>query len=188
MLGPSALGRCKPYLHTIFPPWSSPILDTVSSIGLLFFLFLVGLELDINSIRRSGRKAIGIAAAGILLPFLSGVGIVFLLRKTVFGVQGVGFFQFFIFIGVALSITAFPVLARILAELKLLTTNVGETAMAAAAFNDVAAWVLLALAVALSGGQHRSPLVSLWILLSGKGFTLALLYYHCDLKFKFAKI
>ena len=56
------------------------------------------------------------------------------------------------------------------AELKLLTTAIGETAMAAAAFNDVAAWVLLALAVALSSGQYRSPLVSLWILLSGKGY------------------
>ncbi|ONK76963.1 uncharacterized protein A4U43_C02F1710 [Asparagus officinalis] len=172
VLGPSALGRWKPYLHTIFPSWSCPVLETVSSIGLLFFLFLIGLELDINSIRRSGRKAFGIAAAGILLPFLSGIGIVFVLRKTVSGAPGVGFFQLLVFIGVSLSITAFPVLARILAELKLLTTDVGETAMAAAAFNDVAAWVLLALAVALSGGQHKSPLVSLWILLSGVLFTV----------------
>lgn len=75
--------------------------------------------------------------------------------------------------GVALSITAFPVLARILAELKLLTTRVGETAMAAAAFNDVVAWILLALAVALAGnGTHESPMASLWVLLSGAGFVL----------------
>lgn len=79
--------------------------------------------------------------------------------------------------GVALSITAFPVLARILAELKLLTTQVGETAMAAAAFNDVAAWILLALAVALAGnggegGSQKSPLVSVWVLLSGAGFVI----------------
>ncbi|PWA36281.1 hypothetical protein CTI12_AA601430 [Artemisia annua] len=74
--------------------------------------------------------------------------------------------------GVSLSITAFPVLARILAELKLLTTQVGETAMAAAAFNDIAAWILLALAVALAGGSHKSPLLSLWVLMSGVGFVI----------------
>jgi len=73
-----------------------------------------------------------------------------------------------VFLGVSLSITAFPVLARILAELKLLTTRVGETAMAAAAFNDVAAWVLLALAVALAGQGHKSSLLtSIWVLFSG---------------------
>ncbi|KAJ9148012.1 hypothetical protein P3X46_030111 [Hevea brasiliensis] len=73
--------------------------------------------------------------------------------------------------GVALSITAFPVLARILAELKLLTTDVGRMAMSAAAVNDVAAWILLALAIALSGTGH-SPLTSLWVLLSGAGFII----------------
>lgn len=81
-----------------------------------------------------------------------------------------GYSQCLVFIGVALSITAFPVLARILAELKLLTTRIGETAMAAAALNDVAAWVLLALAVAVAGGNHKSPLVSLWVLISGVAF------------------
>jgi Kef-type K+ transport system membrane component KefB len=73
--------------------------------------------------------------------------------------------------GVALSITAFPVLARILAELKLLTTSVGRMAMSAAAVNDVAAWILLALAVALSGNS-QSPFVSLWVFLSGCGFVV----------------
>ncbi|XP_010260095.1 PREDICTED: cation/H(+) antiporter 20 [Nelumbo nucifera] len=176
ILGPSVLGRNKTYLHRIFPSWSTPILESVASIGLLFFLFLVGLELDLNSIRRSGRRALGIAAAGISLPFVSGIGVAFVLRKTIDGADEVGYSQFFVFMGVALSITAFPVLARILAELKLLTTQVGETAMAAAAFNDVAAWVLLALAVALAGngtgGEHKSPLVSVWVLLSGVAFVV----------------
>ncbi|KAK7396502.1 hypothetical protein VNO78_17553 [Psophocarpus tetragonolobus] len=176
MLGPSLLGRNKSYLRRIFPSWSTPTLESVASIGLLFFLFLVGLELDINSIRRSGRKAFSIAAVGISLPFVSGIGVAIVLRKTVEGADEPGFAQFVVFMGVALSITAFPVLARILAELKLLTTQVGETAMAAAAFNDVAAWILLALAVALAGdgggGGHKSPLVSVWVLLSGLGFVV----------------
>ncbi|WOK93759.1 cation/H(+) antiporter 20-like [Canna indica] len=173
-LGPSALGRNKSYLHTIFPSWSTPILDTVASIGLLFFLFLVGLELDLRSILRSGRRAFAIAAAGISLPFACGIGVAFVLRSAVPGADESGYAPFLVFMGVSLSITAFPVLARILAELKLLTAPVGETAMAAAAFNDVAAWVLLALAVALSGstgeGSHHSTLVSLWVLLSGAAF------------------
>lgn len=174
VLGPSAFGRNNYYLHRIFPKWSTPILESVASIGLLFFLFLVGLELDLSSIRRSGRRSFGIALAGISLPFVSGIGVAFVLRATVDGADKVGFGQFLVFMGVALSITAFPVLARILAELRLLTTRVGETAMAAAAFNDVAAWILLALAVALAGngegGEQKSPLVSIWVLLSGVGF------------------
>lgn len=176
LLGPSALGRNHDYLHNLFPKWSMPILETVASIGLLFFLFLVGLELDIASIRKSGKRAFSIAAAGISLPFVSGIGVAFVLRKAVDGVDEVGLAQFIVFMGVALSITAFPVLARILAELKLLTTQVGETAMAAAAFNDVVAWVLLALAVALAGdgdgGGGKSPIISIWVLLSGVAFVV----------------
>ncbi|KAL1819697.1 hypothetical protein ACET3Z_014566 [Daucus carota] len=175
ILGPSALGRQQDYMHRLFPKWSTPILESVASIGLLFFLFLVGLELDLSSIRRSGKRAIFIAAAGISLPFTLGIGVAFLLRKTIEGADKVGVAQYIVFMGVALSITAFPVLARILAELKLLTTRVGETAMAAAAFNDVVAWILLALAVALAGsgtpgGPQKSPLISVWVLLSGVAF------------------
>ncbi|KAM0856503.1 hypothetical protein ACQ4PT_049110 [Festuca glaucescens] len=172
LLGPSALGRNKAYLRALFPPWSAPVLESVASLGLLFFLFLVGLELDLRSVRRSGRRAFAIAAAGISLPFVCGVGVSFVIRRAIPGADEAGYAPFLVFMGVALSITAFPVLARILAELKLLTTSIGETALAAAAFNDVAAWVLLALAVAISGSgdDRRSPVTSLWVLLSGAAF------------------
>ncbi|GMH30080.1 hypothetical protein Nepgr_031923 [Nepenthes gracilis] len=179
LLGPSALGRSKNFLHWVFPSWSTPILESVASVGLLFFLFLVGLELDLSSIRRTGKRALGIAFAGISLPFLFGAGVNYVLRHALHGANRVSYGQSLVFMGVALSITAFPVLARILAELKLLTTHVGEIAMAAAAFNDVVAWIMLALAIALTGSRpgpdHRSPLTPVWVLASGVAFVVFML-------------
>ncbi|XP_021891980.1 cation/H(+) antiporter 20-like [Carica papaya] len=174
LLGPSALGRNKEFMQVLFPSWSTPILESVANVGLLFFLFLVGLELDLATIRRSGKRAFSIALAGISLPFLFGAAFSLLLRKVINGEDRVEYGQYIIFIGISFSITAFPVLACILAELKLINTQVGQTAMAAAAFNDVAAWILLALAVALaetSTETHQSSkLISVWVLISGVGF------------------
>ncbi|PWA44738.1 cation/H+ exchanger 19 [Artemisia annua] len=167
LLGPSALARNKQYRNAVFPKKSLPVLDTLANLGLLFFLFLVGLELDLMSLRRTRKKALSIAAAGISLPFLLGTAVSFVLRGTV--AKGASPAPFIVFMGVAMSITAFPVLARILAELKLLTTDIGKMAMSAAAVDDVTAWVLLALAVALSG-SGQSPLVALWVLLCGSAF------------------
>ncbi|KAK7396504.1 hypothetical protein VNO78_17555 [Psophocarpus tetragonolobus] len=177
LLGPSAIGRNKRFMHKVFPSWSTSVLESVASIGLIFYLFLVGLELDLSTIRRSGKRAFKIAVAGIVLPFVFAVGVTFLLQRAIRSENhNIGYLQHFVFLGVSLSITAFPVLARILAELKLLTTRVGETAMAAAAFNDVAAWVLLALAVALAGQGHKGTLfTSIWVLLSGVVFVAAMM-------------
>ncbi|XP_045814428.1 cation/H(+) antiporter 18-like [Trifolium pratense] len=169
LLGPSALGRNKSYLHAVFPPKSLPVLDTLANLGLIFFLFLAGIELDPKSLRQTGGRVLAIAMVGISLPFALGIGSSFVLKETI--AKDVNTSAFLVYMGVALSITAFPVLARILAELKLLTTSVGQMAMSAAAVNDVAAWILLALAVALSGNT-QSPLVSLWVFLSGIVFVV----------------
>ena len=171
LLGPSAFGRNTKYITSIFPTQSVIILEVFADMGLLFFLFMVGLELDLKQIRKTGGHALAIAAAGISLPFVAGVGVSFVLHNTI-ATEG-KFAPFLVFMGVAMSITAFPVLARILAERKLLTTEVGQLAMSAAAVNDVVAWVLLALAVALSGSS-KSPAIVAWVLLCGIAFTVVM--------------
>ncbi|GJT53196.1 cation/H(+) antiporter 15, partial [Tanacetum coccineum] len=166
ILGPSVMGRSKTFANAVFPLRSVMVLETMANIGLLYFLFLVGVEMDIAVIRRTGRKAIYIAFAGMILPFLMGISFSFLLHQ---GTQGVKQGTFILFLGVALSVTAFPVLARVLAELKLLNTEIGRIAMSSALVNDMCAWILLALAIALAENENVN-LATLWVVLSSAGF------------------
>jgi len=166
ILGPSVLGRSSKFARAIFPLRSVMVLETMANVGLLYFLFLVGVEMDITVVRRTGRRAMLVAVAGMVLPFLIGTAFSFFLdRKGQSMTQG----TFILFLGVALSVTAFPVLARILAELKLINTELGRIALSSALINDMCAWVLLALAIALSENQSTS-LASLWVILSSVAF------------------
>lgn len=166
LLGPSILGRNVKFANTVFPLRSVMVLETMANVGLLYFLFLVGVEMDLSVIRRTGKKAVAIAMAGMVLPFaIAGCFSFFLHGKDENMTQG----TFILFLGVALSVTAFPVLARILAELKLISTDLGRIAMSAALVNDMCAWVLLALAIALAE-NHSTSLASLWVVLSSAAF------------------
>lgn len=174
LLGPSVLGKVKKFPELFFPKKTLLTLSTVSNLGLTYFLFLVGVEMDILVIKRMGRKAIVIAFAGMVLPLSIGIVTAFLLRNQITdAVVDLG--PFLLFLGVALSASAFPVLARILAETKLLNTEIGRIAMSSAILNDTCVWLLLALAIALAD-KNGSALSALWVLLAGMLFILLCLY------------
>ncbi|VAH20391.1 unnamed protein product [Triticum turgidum subsp. durum] len=173
ILGPSVMGQVGTWAGTVFPGRSLLTLETVAHLGLLYFLFLVGLEMDVNVIKRSGKKAVIIAVAGMALPFCIGTATSFIFRHQVS--KNVHQASFLLFLGVALSVTAFPVLARILAEIKLLNSELRKIAMSAAIVNDMCAWILLALAIAISD-VNSTPFSSLYVLLSGVAFVLACFY------------
>ncbi|MFI6106374.1 cation:proton antiporter [Streptomyces sp. NPDC051310] len=150
VLGPSLLGWLWPEAqHWLFPESVLPYTSVLGQLGLLAFMFLVGLELDLGALRGNSRTAVAVSQAGILLP----LGLGALLAFPLYGhlaPDGVEFTPFLLFVAVAMSITAFPVLARILVDRGLYGTPLGALAMACAAVDDVAAWCLLALVVAFS--------------------------------------
>jgi len=173
-LGPSLLGHIFPgFSQALFPPASLGTLNLLSQVGVILFLFSMGMEIDLASVRRHARQALFVSPAGIVVPFLLGAGAAFFLYPR-FAPPRVPFPAFALFLGSALSITAFPVLARILAERGLLTTALGHTAMASAALEDVAAWILLALIIAVA--KAGSPYSAATVALAAFAFTLAMLF------------
>lgn len=172
ILGPSLLGQSQRFAETLFPPRSVLILETMANVGLLFFLFLVGVEMDIAVIRSTGKRTVIIAIAGMILPFLIGISYACFLHESIHIIK---LSTFILFLGVTLSVTAFPVLARILAELKLINTEIGRIAMASAVVNDMCGWILLAIAIAIAENESLS-LFSLWVVLFNAAFVLFCFY------------
>ncbi|KAG0280232.1 K(+)/H(+) antiporter [Linnemannia exigua] len=174
LLGPSVLGRIPGFASTIFKPKSLPYLNLVSNIGLVFFLFLVGLELDPALVVKRAKFALGISFAGMVLPLGVGAAVSYVLYEEMPTENRVGFGQFLLFCGVAMAITAFPVLARILAEQKLLTTKVGFLTICAGAVGDIVAWILLALVVSIINSASR--ITPLYVVLLSIAWILILVF------------
>jgi Kef-type K+ transport system membrane component KefB len=149
VLGPSLLGRFFPGAFAyVFPSSSLPVLTALSQLGLLLFMFVVGLEVDLKRILKQRAAVVLISNFSIVLPLLLGLGLAKELYPQFAGVQ-VPFSSFALFMGTAMSITAFPVLARILKERNLLGTDLGTTAISCAAIDDISAWFLLAILTAM---------------------------------------
>lgn len=175
MLGPSFLGHYFPGIfEVVFPTSSLGNLQFLSQIGLILFMFVIGMELDLNVIRSKAKEAIVISHASIIFPFFLGM-LLALYLYTEFAPEGISFLSFALFTGIAMSITAFPVLARIVQERGLSKTRLGTIAITCAAADDITAWCILAAVIAIvKAGSALSALVTifaalLYVLLMLKG-------------------
>lgn len=149
VLGPSVLGLFFPQVMSfVFPPTSLETLRLLSQIGVVLFMFVVGMELNVRHVKEKGSAAVMISHASIIVPFVLGTALALFLYRGL-APPGTSFSAFALFIGVAMSITAFPVLARILEDRHLTQTNLGSIALTCAAVDDVTAWCILALVIAL---------------------------------------
>jgi Kef-type K+ transport system membrane component KefB len=167
-LGPSLLGMyCPDFFQALFPANSLENLKFLSQIGLILFMFVIGMELDIKVLKNRAKEAVVISHASIVIPFALGVGLAYFVYNR-FAPEGVKFLSFSLFMGIAMSITAFPVLARIVQERGMHKTKLGSIVITCAAADDITAWCLLAVVIAIvKAGTFVS---SLYII------SLALLY------------
>lgn len=161
LIGPSVFGRFAPHGSSVlFPPSSFNAFDILSTVGLILFLFLIGMELDYGQLYKQRATAVMASGMSIVFPFAMGALLAHSLRIR-FAPHGIGSIPFVLFLGISMSITAFPVLARIIEERHMQGTALGTTAILCAAVDDVVAWTLLAIALALighDGGSASLPL------------------------------
>ena len=149
LLGPSVLGHFWPGVsHFLFQAASLPNLNFLSQLGLILFMFIIGLELDIHLLKHKAHTAVVVSHASIIIPFAMGVSLAYFIYDR-FAPPHISFLAFGLFMGIAMSITAFPVLARILHERGLTKTALGSLAITCAAADDVTAWCILAAVIAI---------------------------------------
>jgi Kef-type K+ transport system membrane component KefB len=158
-LGPSLLGMYFPeFSLALFPIQSLGNLQFLSQIGLILFMFVIGMELDLKVLKNKANEAVVISHASIVIPFALGIGLAFFVYKS-FAPEGIPFLSFSLFMGIAMSITAFPVLARIVQERGIHKTRLGAIVITCAAADDITAWCLLAVVIAIvKAGTFESAL------------------------------
>jgi len=174
LLGPSLLGWVSPDAFAfIFPKETLSVLQLVSQIGVCVFMFVVGLELDLTNLKSRAQTAIVVSHSSIMVPYLFGSVSALLLYRP-FAAPETSFLSFALFMGIAMSITAFPVLVRILSDRGLTRTPLGATATTCAAVDDATAWAILAFVVAIVRATGLVPtLVNLGLL---AGFVVVMLF------------
>ena len=173
VLGPSLIGMYFPgFSANLFPKESLPNLQFLSQIGLILFMFVIGMELDLKILKNKAHDAVVISHASIIFPFALGLGLAYYIYNS-FAPEGVEFLSFGLFLGIAMSITAFPVLARIVQERGLNKTKIGTVAITCAAADDITAWCILAAVIAIvKAGSLAS---SLYVILLAFGYVLIML-------------
>jgi len=174
ILGPSVVGLFFPAFSIfVFPQNSLSTLQLFSQLGLILFMFVVGMEVNLNSLKNKAGNAIVISHASIIIPYTLGIALAYFLYKE-YAKANVDFLSFSLFIGIAMSITAFPVLARIIKERKMTDTPTGNLAITCAAADDVTAWCILAAVISIAkAGSAISALFTIG---------LAIIYVLCMLK------
>jgi Kef-type K+ transport system membrane component KefB len=172
-LGPSLLGVFFPeFSAALFPDKSMGNLSLLSQIGLILFMFMVGMELDLKVLQNKVKDAVVVSNAGILIPFTLGIGLAYFIYEH-FAPKGVPFLSFGLFLGMAMSITAFPVLARIVQERGIHRTRLGALVITCAAVDDISAWCMLAAIIAIA--KAGSFLSSVYTILMSIGYVLLML-------------
>jgi Kef-type K+ transport system membrane component KefB len=163
LIGPTLLGRMFPELHArLIPAQSKPIIYAVCQIGIVLYMFIVGLEFQTDLVRKRLRSAILISVSGIITPFALGcVLAIFLTRNAGLFPARIAQWQAMMFMGAAMAITAFPMLARIIYERRLTGTTIGALTLAAGAIDDAAAWCLLAVVLAGLSGSSAIALLAI---------------------------
>jgi Kef-type K+ transport system membrane component KefB len=173
-LGPSLVGLYFPeYSGLLFPPESLGNLQFLSQIGLILFMYVIGMELDLKVLKNKANEAVVISHASIIIPFALGIGLSYFIYHQ-FAPQGVEFLSFSLFMGIAMSITAFPVLARIVQERGIHKTKLGTIVITCAAADDITAWCLLAAVIAIvKAGTFAS---ALYIILLAALYVVVMLF------------
>ncbi len=162
LLGPSLLGLYFPeFSLALFPKESLGNLQFLSQIGLILFMFVIGMELDIKVLKNKANDAVVISHASIIIPFALGMGLAYFVYDS-FAPEGTQFISFALFLGIAMSITAFPVLARIIQERGMHKTKLGTVIITCAAADDITAWCILAIVIAIvKAGSFVSALYTI---------------------------
>ncbi|CAD7799618.1 Na(+)/H(+)-K(+) antiporter GerN [Chryseobacterium aquaeductus] len=173
VLGPSLLGMYFPEFSAfLFPKESLGNLQFLSQIGLILFMYIVGMELDLSVLRKKAHDAVVISHASIIIPFALGIGLSYFIYQE-FAPEGVQFTSFALFIAIAMSITAFPVLARIVQERNLQKTKLGTIVITCAAADDITAWCILAAVIAIvKAGSFTS---SIYVILMAIGYVFLMI-------------
>ncbi len=185
-LGPSLIGYFFPEFSNIFfPKESLAYIKILSQIGLLVFMFIIGMELDVGILKRQASQAVFISHTSIIFPFMLGTILAYFLFEK-YAPEGVSFLSFGLFMGISLSITAFPVLARIIQEKGLSKTPLGIITLTCAAVDDISAWCILALIIAIV--HAGTMLISVFVLVLSVVFVAIMVSYVQPLLNRMSKI